>query len=77
MDGSNRRLTATHAVATVVTEIAVTISDRDAAAVITGRSIDLESGKLLGRSMVLRFGFAVTVGVPVAAGRGDFAEAGQ
>ena len=40
------QLATTHAVAAVVAEVAVAVADRDRPAVVTGRRIDLEVGKL-------------------------------
>ena len=55
-DFFHRQLRTAHAVAAVVTEIAVTVAHRDRAAVVAGGSIDLELGKLrlpVGRAAVV------------------------
>ena len=63
--GSRTDLAAAHAVATVVTEIAVAVANGDRSAVVTRRSVDLETSKLLllGR----RGGFNLRVPVTMAA----------
>ena len=66
---------ASHAVATVVTQVAIAVADRDAATVVTARCIDLETSELVawaavgigfGTSGTVSIGVAATLAIPVA-----------
>ncbi len=56
-------LAAAHAVATIVTEVAVAVANGDAAAIVTTRGIGLETSKLVHRSVELGFAATVAVGI--------------
>ena len=67
---SSYTLAATHAVATVVTEIAVAVTNRDAAAIVTTRGIDLEPRELVARADFFAVGLGLVVSVAAAVAGG-------
>ena len=70
-------LAAAHAVATVVTEVAVSVSDGDAAAIVTARRIHLESSELLVRAELSCIGRPSVVARWIAVTARQFGKTGQ